>query len=370
LIAVEIQVFNAIWQIIARKLVELENPRTEAEYGNALIWKLAPFGLVTTYNTFVFIALMQHIASRNGISSACPGPPVGDCLAYLKTSLFTTFLTQAVLVVVSMAIPFLLLWRSLKKEAESMEETYKAQGKSVPERSFMEKQGKMGVYDQDAQITDYMSCITVLGYVLLFGAAMPSAAFIALFVLLFQFRANAYKLVRLCRRPYPVMCAGIGSWNQVIECLSWIGLIFYVGVPILNCHITDHLDPQTKLLLLFVAEHAVILVKVVTNSFFGLEPKEATLLLERRRYVKDALLLGKDDPEGLKADYKKPPQELTKDTVKTLNEKSEEWDSVDQVGALINPMALVCPKCAKKGDDEDDPVMPSDMLAADREDFV
>merc|ERR1719387_2706272 len=110
------------------------------------------------------------------------------------------------MIIVGMAIPYVMLWRNLKKEAEAVEANIKKKGiDHVPERSFMEKQAKMGIYDSDAEINDYMTSVTVIGYVLLFAAAAPSIAAIALFVLLFQLRANAYKLTKLTRRPYPAL---------------------------------------------------------------------------------------------------------------------------------------------------------------------
>jgi hypothetical protein len=345
LVAVEIQIFGQIWQIVARKLVILENPRTDAEYANKLIHKLAPFGLITTYNTFVFVALAQHLMNHYGYSSPCGTAGTasyGDCVAYLQTSMFTTFATQGALIVVGMAMPFFFLWKALRDEQKKVEADFKEKGKEVPERCFMEKQAKMGIYDADAQITDYLSCVTNLGYVLLFGAAVPSTAFICLIVLLFQFRANAYKLTRLNRRPYPVMVNGIGAWNGIIDTLAWVGLVFYVGIPILNSHLTDHIPRQTMLLWLFLAEHMVVIVKVFTSSMFELEPKDAKLLLERRTYVKDALLMGKDDPDQLKENLKKKEIDVSKAAMKTLNESSEEWGTIDQWPVYTSPLA-VCP---------------------------
>jgi hypothetical protein len=244
------------------------------------------------------------------------------------------------MVVVSMAVPFLSLWWALRQERKAVEEKFKKEGKEVPRRCFMEKQAKMGVYDQDAQINDYLSCVTVIGYVILFGAAVPVSAVIALIVLLFQFRANAYRLTKLARRPYPTMCQGIGKWNDIIDMLSWIGLIFYVGVPILNCHLTEELPRATKMLALFLAEHAVVIVKLLSRSLFSAEPKEARLLHDRRSYAKDALLIGKDDPEGLKDDFKKSPFDFETKAMTTLDENSAEWDLLDQIPPLGSPFQM------------------------------
>merc|ERR1719181_884700 len=64
-IAVLIQVFNFLWSFIAKQLVNLENPRTDAEYASLLVWKLAPFSLFTAYNTFIWVALFQGYLARH-----------------------------------------------------------------------------------------------------------------------------------------------------------------------------------------------------------------------------------------------------------------------------------------------------------------
>jgi hypothetical protein len=350
LIAVEIQIFGLIWNTVARKLVVLENPRTDFEYLDLLIWKLAPFTLFTTYNTFMWIAVAQKYMHRRFGTRQCGTPDGdGDCVAFLQTSLITTFASQGAMIVVGMAVPYIMLWRELKNEAAEVAKKCKEKGiDKVPERSFMEKQAKMGIYDTDAEINDYMTSVTVIGYVLLFGAAAPSVAAIALVVLLFQLRANAYKLTKLTRRPYPTLKRGIGSWGQIVDSLTWTGLFFYVGIPIMNAHLIEHWDVEWQAVLCFGAEHVIVAAKLIILQLVGTERPESNLLLARRRYVTDKLLIGKDDPDTLDTKYKKEPLEITKEKCKCLNatEAPDEWPSLDRMpelsfsckaGAMLKP---------------------------------
>jgi hypothetical protein len=351
-IAVLIQVFNFIWSAIAKKLVELENPRTEQEYKRLTIYKLAPFSLFTAYNTFIWVGICQGYGAAHFGMTPCPGGKVavgnetlssvelrGDCITYLQTSVMTTFGSLGAMMLVGMAIPFLML----KYNAESEMKTYLKQHKEKtgteltkpPPKSFMETQSKMQVYGVDEEIADSLTNITCIGYVLLFGGACPMSPFIALFVLLFQLRAHAYKLTRLLRRPYPSLSQGIGSWNEMLHMLSWIGIIFYVGIPIMNSKVLLEEEDQGihgeehRILLLFGAEHVLVLTKLFVWTMIPTEEPGALLLHARRNYVKDRLLLGVDDPEGLPSECKLPPATIDPQVLTTFTEKHPEWGTVD-----------------------------------------
>jgi len=181
------------------------------------------------------------------------------------------------------------------------------------------------------------------------------SVFVALVVMLFQIRANAYKLTRLLRRPYPYLSKGIGSWNQVIDALTWVGLVFYVGTPIMNSE-SDWSD-EARILTFFVSEHVILAAKVLLMMMIPLEPARAKLLAQRRQYVRDKLLIGQDDPEGLSAECKKPPIDVSSATQLTAD--SAEWKDVDHRVFNMNlwggPAAFF---------------IPENELAGDRDDFV
>lgn len=384
-VAVVIQIFSLIWGYAAKALVNLENPRTDNEYSELLINKMAPLTLFAAYNTFIYVALVQAYVGRTG-GSPCPSPKDdvelaaagGDCVTYLRTSIVTTFGSMGALMIVGMALPFIMLKRRTEQETKQYIEDKQKKlpppkpdspdimantsglGRELapiiaPFRSFMEQQAKMDEWNTDAEIADYMTTCTALGYVFIFGAAAPLCAIIALLVLLLQLRANAYKLTRLLRRPYPNMAKGIGAWKGIIEALSWIGLIFYVGVPIVNSKMLligegeDHegkWEDHMIFMLFFAAEHGVIFMKVLVDSVIPDTRPESELLLARRVYAKERLLLGQDDPEHLPADCKKKKVEVSTSSSQ-LTEGAAEWDDYDHKELnlkLCGPKGFIVPE--------------------------
>jgi anoctamin-10 len=365
-VAVVIQIFTLIWGYLAKALVNLENPRTDAEYAEGLINKMAPLNLFTAYNTFIYVAVGQAYGARKWGWSPCPSPADdpdlkavgGDCVAYLQTSILTTFASMGAIMIVGMMMPFITLKRSVEAENKAyIENKKKTSGDDsvieLPSRTFMEQQAKMNVWDTDAEIADYMTTVTALGYVLIFGATAPLCSVVALFVLMFQLRANAYKLTRLLRRPYPSMAKGIGAWKQMIEGLAWIGLIFYVAIPIINSKLLlvgegeDHegkWEEHMIFMLFFATEHAVIFIKILVDAAIPNTRPESELLLKRRTYVQEMLLLGQDDPDKLPDECKKPPVKVEDAKLTDTSATFNDYDHKELNLALCGPKGFIVPE--------------------------
>merc|ERR1712183_691636 len=106
----------------------------------------------------------------------------------------------------------------------------------------MEKQAKMATYDAKTEIADVLNTMIAVGYVLLFCVVAPGVAVIALIVLLVQLRADSWKLCSVCKRPWPDMCSGLGAWNGIIDFLCWAGVMFSVGIPVVNLKFFEDYD--------------------------------------------------------------------------------------------------------------------------------
>merc|ERR1719343_1308901 len=83
-------------------------------------------------------------------------------------------------------------------------------------------------------------------------------------------------------------------------------------------------------------EHVIVAAKVILAAMIPREPADAKLLYDRRQYVKDMLLIGKDDPDLLPAEYKKGPLDIDMAKLTTLTDASEEWNAVDHRHMNLN----------------------------------
>lgn len=60
---------------------------------------------------------------------------------------------------------------------------------------------------------DYLELFLQFGYVFLFSAVFPLAAVFALLNNVIEVRSDAFKLSRVCQRPFGQAVADIGTWQ-------------------------------------------------------------------------------------------------------------------------------------------------------------
>lgn len=322
MLSVQIKVLNFIWGMVAPALVKLQNPKTDFEYSNTYIVLLFVFQAFVSYNPFVYIGFFQGHTEM--------GCPHDDCIALLRSTLYSTFASLCVLSVVEMAVPYAKLWWSLKKEKDAITALMKKKGLAsteVPKRSFMEKQGKMAEYSLEDKITDEIAIVISIGYVLLFCVVAPGVSFMALVLLALQVRCDAWKLCTVHRRPFPIVADGIGAWNSVLKVIEWLSLTCSVGLPIMNLHYLDEYSIKDKVLIFFCVERAMAGIKLI---FFLVPelPARVELMRARRIYVIDQLLMGKDSDANLASGLKPTPPSLKE--IPQLTQSSLEWTKVDK----------------------------------------
>ena len=68
-------------------------------------------------------------------------------------------------------------------------------------------------------INDYLEMFLQFGYVFLFSAVFPTAAFWALINNVTEIRGDAFKLCRVFQRPFSQPCSGIGAWLVSVSAL-------------------------------------------------------------------------------------------------------------------------------------------------------
>ena len=60
---------------------------------------------------------------------------------------------------------------------------------------------------------DYLELLLQFGYVFLFSAVYPLAAVWALFNNIIEIRSDAFKISRVCQRPFGQAAEDIGTWQ-------------------------------------------------------------------------------------------------------------------------------------------------------------
>jgi len=238
----QIVILEALWLYLAPGLVELENHLTQDGRRNALIWKMFLVRAINAFGAMCWIAFVKT-------ADQCVDK---DCMGELRMQLASVFFAYQGLTVWSEVIlPLLCFKYQLAREDAALA---KETGLVLRQRSYIERQAKMDEYDWQAAVQDYMSVTLQTGLVLLFFSVLPSLALLALGSHLVQIRADAWKLCSTQRRPFPAAVTGVGAWNEVMELLARLSVIWNASLIIFTSEFETHRSQAEKWLLLVLAE--------------------------------------------------------------------------------------------------------------------
>mmetsp|Transcript_18139 Transcript_18139/g.58820 ORF Transcript_18139/g.58820 Transcript_18139/m.58820 type:complete len:246 (-) Transcript_18139:103-840(-) len=170
-------------------------------------------------------------------------------------------------------------------------------GQEVFQMSFLEQQGKMAEYTGKDERADYLQVVLPLSFVMLFGTMMPTVVPLAYLALAFQIRTHAVKLIRSCRRPFPVRAGGIGVWDNILSVLSYLSILNAVGLLVAQLDdigttvpgfatLAQALEipkngPAAKVLYFFILQNTFMALKLAFD--FAVSDITAATLIERTR---------------------------------------------------------------------------------------
>lgn len=245
LLSISIKVFNLVWTPVAELLCDLEQHVHLHEWNSSRTGKIFRFQFISTFWGFCVLVVLPLLDKDSGQDQMTLE---AQSLQALTKSLKTCFVLYVSFGVLDMAIP----WISLKWAVYSEKHALEKSGKESFQLSMIEEQAKMLEYTGADAADDYMAIIFPAGFVALFSMAMPlfSVCF-SYIAAITQIRADAWKLCKAYRRPFPEMVSGIGKWNDVLE-------IFALCMVILNgLQVTTQLNvaPIVKKLLPLTEAH-------------------------------------------------------------------------------------------------------------------
>jgi hypothetical protein len=187
---IQIQVFNIVYNNVARQLTDLENHRTDSEYEDRLIVKLFVFQFINSYASFFFLAF---IASNLPRPSDAPENYLGqcgasNCMEPLSINLAIIFGSRLTFGNVSdIFLPYIDYKSKIKRETSGISEDKYI---TPPETDYM-----LLNYDNMADsIENYADTAVQYGFSLLFITALPCASFFSLISCYFKVKFNAWKL--------------------------------------------------------------------------------------------------------------------------------------------------------------------------------
>ncbi|XP_003726602.1 anoctamin-10 isoform X1 [Strongylocentrotus purpuratus] len=289
LYAVVIIIVNSIYRKIASFLNDWENHRLQSAHENNLILKLVVFDFANCFMCLFFIAfyLQDMVKLRK----------------YLSTLLI---IQQFIEQFLETALPYLILrfWRGRKADDDvgkaKKDDDAPRQDVKKDVAQLVAKQSQMDHYP--GTFDDYLELFLQFGYVFLFSAVFPLAAVFALLNNVIEVRSDAFKLSRVCQRPFGQAVADIGTWQITFEIMSIIAVLTNVALMALSPEIQS-LFPEmstTKYILLFV---------IVEHIFLAFKAAIAILIPDLPEWME--VELAKEEFESRKALAERKAAELT-----------------------------------------------------------
>jgi len=319
--AIQIKIFDQIWEYLAYRLCLWENYRTDRAMKQALIWKIFLFKFVNAFNSIFYIAFAKLFVD---------GCPDDDCIFILSTQVLAVFAVNTMFAMVEMVKPWGLY--KFKRWVEDRHLSAEHAGK----RSFLEDQEKRIDYTDREQINDYMVIIMQYGFVVMFGNVVPVVAVVAMLSNLIQIRTDGWKLVNTMKRPFPVEASDIGAWSQVQDILAWIAVFTNVGVCVISSQLFTEYDTMQRLCIFFVAEHILVAFKLIIERTIAKVPRSVIVNRKKQEYVIDCLRQGKataEIPSALLMQHKNFPNSLEsfqQDFLKKVNKLDENHESFER----------------------------------------
>lgn len=159
--AVQIQVLNALYNVVAIHLTEYENHRTDTMYEDALIMKTFIFQFVNSFSSIFYISFVKPYIPQ---FDTC----IGSCMRELQSSLGTIFLTRlATNSILKVAVPYFL--QKMKFDAET-------KGTDPDEITEVERTFILDEYHVIlGTFRDYADLMIQFGYTTMFICAYPLA---------------------------------------------------------------------------------------------------------------------------------------------------------------------------------------------------
>ena len=128
---------------------------------------------------------------------------------------------------------------------------------------------------------DYAGLVIQYGYTILFVAACPIAPTLAYISSYIQIRIDGWRLCQAYRRPQPKTAEDMGFWQEMVEILSFLSVVYNFGLIFFTSEYFIDIDWEYRWILFIIAEHAVFILKVVLSNSIEDTPEDVKMQLER-----------------------------------------------------------------------------------------
>ncbi|KAF4321974.1 hypothetical protein BBO99_00003272 [Phytophthora kernoviae] len=277
--AVQILILNMVYRLVAQKLNDLENHRTDAEYENHLVIKVFLFQFCNSFASFFYIAFFKRIAEGTCLYE-------DDCMQELRDQLLILFLIRIVVGnTLEVVVPYLKYRYQLFQERKA--HTEKSSG-----HNYIEEQAKLVPYESNEAFEDYNEMVIQYGFINLFVVAFPLTPLLALANNILEIHVDSVKLCFVSRRPFPSPAKDIGVWFYILRFMTYIALGTNSALILWTSDLFDDTDATVKAFVFVVACQVCLVLAVLVERSVPDTPHVLKLLFERYEHIVNVVFKG------------------------------------------------------------------------------
>jgi len=280
--AVQIQVFNLIYQNIVVSLTNNENHRTDTLYEDSMITKLFLFQFMNSYSSFFFLAFVASYVTK---PDGAPEDSVGQCGAAtcmepLAINLAIIFGTRLVFNnLLDIFLPYIKWRHKTQRETAGVASDVlltPAEGDYllVEYRPMLEN------------ISAYAETTIQFGYCMLFISALPMATLLSLINNWARVKFYTYKLFRFYQRPSPNGAQDIGTWMSIFQFLACAAVVTNAALICFTMDVLwSHYEIQFRLWIFIGFQWGLFLLQYAASELINDVPHEVLIQMQRNEFI-------------------------------------------------------------------------------------
>lgn len=284
ILTVQITICNQIWkQLVCPVLTDTEYLKDQLAYDNSVARKTFEVQVINTFCSFYYIAFVMKLVGDGSYQT------YGGFWQYLTFQMLTTFAGFFALCCIDVVMPIFDSYYDARGEFFKLKRMGRlAQDAKSAAYCYIERQGKMRTYDGRERNSDYMQVLLPLGFVVLFGSALPLGSVLCLTLFGFGMRMDAWKLTTVFRRPFPDSAKSENwVWQDIIEKFMYIGEVTNIGLICFCLPPFEHWNENEQLLLFFIFLSLASCMKRCVAPFFPERTEEVDLAHRRQQWQKN-----------------------------------------------------------------------------------
>jgi ammonia channel protein AmtB len=351
--AITIFALDYIYSWAAIKATTYENCRTQTEFNDSLITKLFVAGFFNTYAPTIYIAFFKKLIGDPCLQDSCMGE-LGQTLTVVFcaksfASHFINFIVPKMTMLLFGSDPTdptgptgptgpnstndkdnvnvddvnddvakqrkdkkklsdkPLPFRKSKTDGTCIQNSSTSSSSSSSSSSSINEQIKISNVISNIELefqrpaypdvfTDYNEISIQFGFISLFVTAFPVAPILAMVLNFIEDRVDGWKLINNMKRPWPRPSEDIGSWYDIFNLVSLIGIFFNAGIVSYTMDLFDTKTAEYRLgvfftfsLLCFIGRHLFI-------SYFDLKlTNEANIQIKRQEHLNKKIIERESD---------------------------------------------------------------------------